>query len=154
MLYVFDSSTWIKVNRETPPDIYKSVWTRIDDAIEHSLIRSPDEVCVELEQGVDGLAKFLKSRNGLFVPLEDELQIALSEVMAECPTLSDPDSPRNNADPFVVALAKIRNATVVSQEKSRKDKKNGRMKIPDACARFKCEHLDWFTYLRAQGWSL
>jgi hypothetical protein len=152
-LYVFDTSAWITIDRDTPRDIYETVWARIDDAIEKGVIRSPDEVFSELEQGVDDLGRYLKSRAGLFVPLEDDLQVSLSEVMDQCPTLSDPESTRNHADPFVVALAKLHGGNVVSQERSRKHV-TGPMKIPDACVHFGCPHFKWLPFLREVGWRL
>jgi hypothetical protein len=107
-LHVFDSDIWIRFARNHPIDIFVSLWDRIDDCVKDGQLISPVEVAAELDKGVDGLAKELKLRHGLFVPLDDALQLATTDVLAQCPSLADPDSEHNRADPFVVALAKIR----------------------------------------------
>ncbi len=151
--HIIDSSVWMKLHRETPPDLYVALWDRIDQGIADGDLRSPEEVCIEVERGTDGLAKLLKSKAGLFVPLEPAFQAEVTTVMTECPSLSDPNSLRNRADPFVVALAKFYGRPVVTMENSRKDSA-GPMKIPDACDHFGLQHFKWLDFLRAVGWKV
>lgn len=61
----------------------------------------------------DELAEFLKQRDGLFAPLDEALQAAVTEVQNECDDLTDEEGERNRADPFVVALGRMLNGTVV-----------------------------------------
>ena len=152
-MYVIDTSVWIHVGRNHPTDIFVSLWTHIDDSIASGLIRSPDEVLRELQQGNDTLAVQLAPKNGLFSPLDANLQASVTEVLARCPTLTDPESDRNRADPFVVALANQNQGIVVTNEKSRRGA-TGRLKIPDACELLGLRHLDWFGFLREIGWRL
>jgi hypothetical protein len=152
-LYVFDSSIWIRFARNHPKDIFVSLWERIDQCVTNCELISPDEVADELEHGIDDLAKELKMRNGLFVPLDEELQLATADVLAQCPSLADPDSDRNRADPFVVALAKIRGGIVVTEERPRKVP-SAPMKIPDACRCFAIDTIGWFEFLRAKQWRV
>jgi hypothetical protein len=151
--HIFDSSVWIKLHKETPPVFYVTLWDRLERGISDGEIRSPEEVCTELGQGTDGLEKFLKTKAGLFVPLDAPIQAEVSIVMAECASLSDPDSLRHRADPFVVALAKHYGSSVVSMENPRKDP-TGPLKIPDACNHFGLPHLKWFDFLASVGWKI
>ena len=73
--------------------------------------------------------------------------------MRRCPGLIDGDAERNRADPFVVALARLRNGIVVTKERPRRGS-TGRLKIPDACAELDIPCLDWFEFLRGIGWRL
>jgi hypothetical protein len=95
----------------------------------------------------------LARREGLCVPLDQELMAAVSEVMARCPDLVDPEAERNRADPFVIALARLRNGTVVTGEQPGWQP-GARPRIPDACAQLGIAWLDWFGFLRAIGWRL
>jgi hypothetical protein len=152
-LYVFDANIWIHLGRNHPQDIFVTLWSRIDGAIQAGEVCSPDEVCQELAQGTDELADDLRQRNGLFVPLTADLQAAVGNVMAQCPSLTDPESERNRADPFVVALAGLRQGVVVSNERSRRAA-TAPMKVPDACSHLGIRHLDWFGFLRERNWRI
>lgn len=152
-LHIFDASVWIRVSRNHPPDIFVSLWERLDAEIAAGQIRSPDEVLHELEHGDDDLGERLSQWADLFVPLTDDLQAAVARVMSECPTLTEPESDRNRADPFVVALGSSTSGVIVSNEKHRRAN-SPRMKIPDACDILGLPHVDWFGYLRSQGWRL
>ncbi len=90
------------------------------------------------------------AKAGVFVPLDDGLQAEVAVVMAACPDLADEENDRSVSDPFVVALAKHTNGTVVTGEKPRKSP-NGRRKIPDACAELHVPCLNWFDFLTEIG---
>ncbi len=77
----------------------------------------------------------------------------VSNVLAGLPDLVDENSERNRADPFVVALARLRGGAVVTEERARRGP-TGRPRIPDVCAHLDIECLDWFGLLRAIGWRL
>lgn len=42
--YVVDASIWIRIGRNHPPDIFVSLWERLDAAIAVGDLISPDEV--------------------------------------------------------------------------------------------------------------
>ncbi len=151
--YVIDSSIWIRMWRHHPPDIFKNLWQQLNASIAAGHVRSPEEVLHELEQGTDALAETLKQRGDLFEPLDAPLMAAVGQIVAQCQGFADEDGERHRADPFVVALGQLRNGTVVTGERPRKDP-HGRPRIPDACGQFGITWLDWFGFLRAIGWQL
>lgn len=151
--YVVDTSIWIHIGRNHPPDIFLSLWQRLDGAIATGHIVSPDEVLHEIERGEDILAATLGSRQGLFVPLDDAQMEAVAEVIRECRGLVNEEAERGRADPFVVALARVRHGTVVTREHPRRAP-TAPFKIPDACATYGIPCLDWFGFLREIGWQL
>jgi hypothetical protein len=59
----------------------------------------------------------------------------------------------DNADPFVVAAAKALTATVVSQETSAPSSVKN-IKLPDVCINFNVPHLDTFSFLRSQRFTM
>lgn len=151
--YVVDSSIWIRIWRNHPPDIFISLWEKIDAAIAGGDLVSPDEVLHELQRGEDVLAEALSRRTGLFVPLDEAQMAAVADVVRGCPGLVSEEAERGRADPFVVALARVREGTVVSGERSRRTPTSP-FKIPDACALYGIPCVDWFAFLRETGWPL
>ncbi len=132
--YVIDTSIWIHVGRHHPPDIFRSVWQGFDTAIAVGNVVSSEEVLHELEPGDDTLAASLGARPRLFEPLDEEAE-------------------RGRADPFVVALARVRGGTVMTRERPRRAS-SAPFRIPDACAHYGLTCLDWFGFLREVGWQL
>jgi len=78
--YVADTSIWIRVGRNHPPDIFVSLWQRFDAAIAAGDLISPDEVLHELERGTDDVAETLSNRGGLFLALDEAQMTAVVEV--------------------------------------------------------------------------
>ena len=113
--YVIDTSIWIRIWRNYPPDIFVNFWQQLDASIATAQVRSPEDVLHELERGTDDIAEFLSRRDGLFAPLDEALIAAITEVQAACDDLADQDGERNRADPFVVGLGKLLNGTVVTR---------------------------------------
>jgi hypothetical protein len=151
--FILDSSIWIHIWKNQPPEIWVRFWEQLDLSIADGDIESPQEVLEELKAGTDGLPGHLAAREGLFAPLDDELQLAVSDVVEACPDLFDSEAERNRADPFVVALAKVRGAIVVTNERPRKAP-TGRRRIPDACTELHIPCTGWPEFLRAIRWEL
>ena len=151
--YVVDASIWIRIWRNHPPDIFASLWEKLDAAIAAGDLVSPDEVLQELQRGEDTLAETLSTRTRLFLPLDDAQMAAVADVVQACPGLVSEEAERGRADPFVVALARVRQGTVVSGERPRRIR-TGPFKIPDACAQYGVPCIDWFAFLRETGWQL
>lgn len=78
---------------------------------------------------------------------------AVAEVLQACPGLVSEEAERGRADPFVIALARVRNGTVLSGERHRRGP-TAPFRIPDACAHYAIPCLDWFGFLREVGWQL
>ena len=70
----------------------------------------------ELEKKEDEAFAWAKAQEDLFVPMDDEIQDAVSAILADHPRLLDTRRGRSGADPFVIALAKVRGCTVVTGE--------------------------------------
>ncbi len=109
-----------------------------------------DEVLRELEAKDDEALKWAKARPGLFVALDDAVQAATTEILDLFPKMVDTMRGRNRADPFVVAVAKIRKSTVVTAEKGAGTP--DRPRIPFVCDHFNVPCINLLGLIRAEGW--
>lgn len=152
MRYCFDSSSvlegWV---RYYPPDVFPGLWDRIDALIRNGDVRSPDEVREELNKKHDEVYAWAKARNELFVPLDDEIQAATRAVLEAFPRLVGELRDRNRADPFVIALAMVNGAAVVTEEKRAGTR--DRPRIPIVCDHFGIRHLRLLEMIRELGWQ-
>jgi hypothetical protein len=80
--YSIDTSAlldgWI---RYYPPDVFPALWARIDELITNGKLRATEEVLFELEKKADEVYKWAKSKSGFFVPIEDDIQIAVAAIL-------------------------------------------------------------------------
>ena len=77
-MYCFDTSAFVNPwRRYYPLDLFPSVWEHIDRCIADGSILAAHEVHHELDQKDDELLQYIKARDGLFVPLDEQQQARL-----------------------------------------------------------------------------
>jgi hypothetical protein len=151
--YCLDTSTLIEAwSRSYPYDLFPRLWGHLSKAAGAGVVMCPDEVATELERKEDGLYKWAKAQTSLFVPLDAPQQMAVSEILARFPRLVDTRKNRNQADPFVIGLARVRNCSVVTQEM--KTGNSDKPKIPDVCEHFKVRTLKLLELIRESAWDV
>ena len=151
-MYVIDTSAlldgWV---RYYPPDIFPSLWLHLEEMIRSGELLSPDEVILELGQKDDEIHKWAKANSAMFVPLDEDIQNATQEILSQFPRLVGAMKDRNRADPFVIALAKIKEAIVVTGERSSGTR--DRPRIPNVCDYFGIIHRTLLQLIRDKGWT-
>lgn len=155
MIYVFDNSSLSKL-KHYYPNIFKSIWTGLESLVASGNLISTREVWNELQLGSphSHVQSCLNVRKHIFlVPQADELKI-VAEILTipHFQSLIGMKQQLNGtpvADPFVIALSKIRSGTVVTEE----ELKPNAAKIPNVCKHFgvPCKNLEEFMQL--QRWS-
>lgn len=134
MSYCIDSSAWLDGwTRDYPQEVFPSLWEKLAEAVDEGLLRCSEEVYVEIKKKDDGLHDCLKARKRVLVPIDEEIQATVMELLAEYPRLVDTHRNRSQADPFVIATAERLgpDTAVVTGEKPRG--KLDKPKIPDVC---------------------
>lgn len=109
------------------------------------------EVLFELEKKADEVYKWAKSKSGFFVPLDENIQIAVADILAKYERLVDARKNRSSADPFVIALAQINKCKVVTSEQPSNNL--NKPQIPDVCTDLKIESINLLQLVREKGWS-
>lgn len=157
-----DTSAWIGMKQVYPAKTFCTLWNNLDTLAKARRLISPQEVYNELERKDDEVLKWVKQRKQMFSNLNDEEQIALSlEIAAKFPRLVDPNKEIPEADPFVVALARLMKKNlqmvgdeciVVSEEKPRANVK-AKPRIPDVCNHYGVRHFSNLDLIANEGWT-
>lgn len=154
MIYVFDTSS-LSEFKHFYPGIFKSIWIGLDDLVKRQKLVSTREVWNELQRGNPNqqVNEWLKVRKEIFTtPSLAELQF-VSEIF-KIPHFQGLIGQKQRlkgdpvADPFVIACAKIRGGTVVTEEQL----KPNAAKIPNVCQHFDVPCIDLETFMHQQEW--
>jgi len=154
-LYLLDSNIFIEAkNRYYGMDFCPAFWDFLDDQINKTNIVSIAYVYTELTKGNDGLSQWIKNRkdSGFFLSNEDEeTQRELSEIVQYVSNnYSQEEANRflNVADPWLIAKAKVLEATLITQEVLAPSNTK-KVKIPNICQKFGVNFSTPFEMLRS-----
>jgi hypothetical protein len=131
--YCIDTSALIKAWQvDYPIDNFPGFWKRIDGLIAADRLVAPEEVLRETNKRSDELHTWLNAQKEMFRELEEAVQIEAANVLAQFPRLVGERKLRTSADPFVIALARVADFRIVTDEKPTGSLQ--RPNIPDVCA--------------------
>jgi len=141
-IYSLDSSSLISAWTDTYViKEFESFWNRLGTLGDAGRAIVTDEVYEEISKKDDALYEWVGTHPVMIVPHTDDIQASVSEILTTHPLLIKAlGVNRSGADPFVIALARCRKATVISQELQGSAQ---RPKIPDVCGHYSvpCERL-------------
>lgn len=150
--YVLDTNVFINMQRHHPFDVFGSLWTRMAEVIDSGTAVSCDVVLDEISIGNDALVHWAKQRNGAFIAGGEDVQHMVREILQKYPDLVTGTRKANDADPFVIALAKLKDCTLVSDESWAG---NGQpVKIPNVCEAYNVRLVKFVDFLREMKISL
>lgn len=164
MIYVFDTSS-IRSLQHFYPRVFKSIWDGLDALAQQGRLISTREVFNELErQAISAdLLNWAKRNKSMFTtPNTAELQFVATILQIEHFQSIIGVQQRLKgtpvADPFVIACAKIKQGTVVTEEgwlrpSDKLTPKPNAAKIPNVCAHFKVPCIDLEEFMQQQGWA-
>ena len=109
-----------------------------------------EEVLFELERKDDEVYEWALDRRKMFLPIDAGIQTAVQDILRDHPRLVDTRRSRSAADPFVIALAKVEEATVITQERA--TNRSDRPHIPDVCAAQTIRCIDLLQVIKEQNW--
>jgi hypothetical protein len=132
-IYSCDSSAfldgWV---RHYPPDTFPVVWEQMSRLIGDGQLLFVDEVARELKRKDDGAYQWVADRDNSIVAIDGLIQDAVTEILRDHQRLLDTRRNKSGADPFVIALARVRACSVLTGEQSTGSLE--RPKIPDVCS--------------------
>lgn len=149
--YSADTSALIDwLERYYPPESFPAIVGKIDELIEAGRLFISEEVWEEV-QAKDEAAKLWcePRKDRLVVPTDSAVAIEVRSILLTHKRLVMGLKGRNRADPFVIAVAKQRNAIVLTGEQGGTD---NRPKIPYVCEQMGIECVGFLELIRREGW--
>jgi hypothetical protein len=148
--YCIDTSALIDLwRRYYPPDIFQSLWKDIEKLIYQGFIIAPQEVLKEIIKQDDELLEWAKRNRRMFEDLDEDQLKEVKIIGKDFPNFIDPNK-EIDADPFLVALAKTKEWTIITSEKPNP---GGRPKIPDVCKKYNVKCLSLIEFFREKAWK-
>lgn len=136
--------------RHYPREAFPGLWRHLEKLIRSGDLRASEEVMYELQKKGDEAFAWAKAQEDFFVPMDDEIQDAVSAILADHPRLIDTRRGRSGADPFVIALARVRGCAVITGEQ--RSGSLERPKIPDVCHAIGIESMSLLDLIRRERW--
>lgn len=120
--------------------------------MEEGRLMVPKEAEKEILNGNDELKSWFKVHNDCVRPYTEEELVIVRNIVNKYPNVSQYKSVRSvHADPFVVALAKVEDAIVVTWEGPNGSKDTPA--IPDLCKEYEIEWCTMVGLFEREGWS-
>lgn len=155
MIYVFDTSS-VRSLQHFYPSVFKTIWGGLDILIQHQSLISTREVWNELERqnvSADVLAWAKQNKQIFTTPTAAELQFVaqIFQIKHFQSLIGEQQRLKGTpvADPFIIACAKIKGGTVVTEELL----KPTAAKIPNVCQHFNVPCIDLEGFMQQQGWA-
>lgn len=155
MIYVFDTSS-VRSLQHFYPSVFKTIWDGLDTLIQQQNLISTREVWNELERqnvSADVLAWAKQNKQIFTTPTAAELQFVaqIFQIKHFQSLIGEQQRLKGTpvADPFVIACAKIKGGTVVTEELL----KPTAAKIPNVCQHFNVPCIDLEGFMQQQGWA-
>jgi Domain of unknown function (DUF4411) len=154
--YSVDTSSLMEWQaRYYPLDVFPSVATNVTTLIRAGRFLAAGVVHEEIQAvGTSELINWANENEAMFIPTPDVLAEALS-IQNQFAGLSDPKAEFEEADAYVVALARMRRGIVVTQETPAAEKRNPKRThfIPDVCRELGIPSISLLGLMRREGWK-
>lgn len=157
-MYSVDTNIFIDWwERWYPPDVFITLKQRVEELSQSGSFLAPARVLDEIKHnGRRDLQEWAKKQEEMFVDHNTSLQTEVQNILRDHPKLIDPTASHDEADIWVIALAKIHGGIVVTHETSINAKRNparGRLYIPDICHLMRIKCINLVELMRAEKWT-
>lgn len=140
--------------RHYPVDVFVGLAGRMDGLVTAERLVAPALVREELDKvGTASLKQWTDDHAEIFVRTGDLLAHA-NVLQGQFPGLLDPKSEFEEADAYVIALARMSDGIVVTEETPASEKRNPRRThfIPDVCRDLGVPCINLLGLMRREGW--
>jgi hypothetical protein len=155
-IYSVDSSSLMEwQGRYYPTDVFPGLLAKLDELIVAGRMFAPALVKDEIAAvGTAGLIDWTENHAGIFVPIAEVLAAAQA-IQNQFTGLRDPKAEYEEADAYVIALARMRNGTVITQETPAAEKRNPKRThfIPDVCRELGITCISLLGLMRRERWQ-
>jgi Domain of unknown function (DUF4411) len=132
-----------------PPDHFPPLWQKIESIIHSGGFFAPEEVREELTKRSKEIVEWLDQFEGFWRATDDQLLETVADILAKFPKLVMERKRAYAADPFVIGLAKLNGARVLTEEGLGSI---GKPRIPFACREYEIGYCNLLELIREQRW--
>lgn len=154
--YSVDTSSFMDWQaRFYPVDVFAGLVTRVEALIADGRFGAPELVREEIEKvGTAVLIQWTQNQTDIFIPIAEVLADAQA-IQNQFPGLRDPKAEYEEADAYVIALARMRGRIVVTQETSAAEKRHPKRThfIPDVCRELGIPCISLLGMMRRERWD-
>lgn len=149
--YIIDSDVLISLYDNLPMETYETQWNMLRKYIEEGRIIICDAVfneikkAEELKDWLNGLRKFVVPCHVRDIIVEAKI------IINDYPKLIDINNPSDQSDPYVIAIAKMNNYTILSNESYGEGGK--KTKIPYICKKLAVDCLNIRKFYIEENWK-
>ena len=148
---MIDSDVLIGFYESLPMETYETQWKLIKEYIDEGRIVICEAVYNEIKKSEE-LKKWLSQFSKKLVPCYTrEVIVEAKTIINDYPKLIDVVNSNDQADPYVIALAKINNHTVLSNEYLSEGGK--KVKIPFVCKQLKIACMNTKQFYKEEKWK-
>jgi Domain of unknown function (DUF4411) len=156
-MYAIDTNIyldwWI---RRYPADVFPTFRAQVEALIDARKWNAVERVSDEIGHvGTAELKAWAKTKRAQFIKHDASLIAEANAVTRAYPGLIDPYARHDEADRYLIALAKLRGWTVVTHETPARSKKHALRThfIPDVCQGLHVPCIDLLELMRREKWS-
>jgi Domain of unknown function (DUF4411) len=152
MIYCIDTSSLIAAWYERyKPNRFPKLWEQLDELIEATRLVSSSLVLRECnKQRSEELHGWLKPRDAMFLAPDEAVQGQVDLIVNTYQGLVSAGKEKFQADPFVIALAKVWGYTVITEETG----PTSLAKIPGVCGALKVPCINLMQLIDQEDWVL
>lgn len=161
-LFCIDTSALVRIFRFYPRDLAEQIWDKLKDSfyeeetISHILVY--EEITTRSKEQ-DFLSKCITPLRSFFKGMSFNQAGKVSKIVKRFPGIIDPNKEKDEADPWLIALAieekkqldlfsPSKKLYLVSEESERKP-----FRIPAVCKHYGVNHIDLEGFYKTQGWG-
>lgn len=150
--YLIDSNVLIACAFNTPFEYFPSFWIKLEEYINNNQVIICDAVVTEISAKADELKKWISNYKSLYrKTFEPDIVVEAKLIINKYPNLVDINNPNDQADPYLIALAKIDNLCLISDEKYSENATKAR--IPYVCKNETVDCLTRFDFFKKESWK-
>jgi Domain of unknown function (DUF4411) len=156
-MYSLDTNIFLDWwERRYPPDVFPAVRNQMEGLVNAQKLFAPEGVPTELQHvGSVNLRGWARTFSRLFLVHDAQVQTEANNISTRFPGFIDPHARHDEADRYVIAVAKIHNLVVVTHETpaSLKRRPPRSHYIPDVCRALSVQCIDLVELMRRENWS-
>jgi hypothetical protein len=151
-IYCIDTSALIAAWYERyKPNRFPKLWDQFDQLVTDGRLVSSTLVLRECnKQRSEELHGWLKPREAMFITPDETVQQQVDHIVNTYTGLVSAGKEKFQADPFVIALAKVNSYTVITEETG----PGSLAKIPGVCNAMKVDWLNLMQLIDEEDWVL